>query len=366
MLPLPLLLRCLVDRPPGRLIEEPLLYRDGRTALAAATEAVRKYSHASEITVWVPDYICNEGLEGIRGLPKRLQFYPVMEDLTPDWSWLEGAVTHGEAHAFVLVDYFGFPGPVLQARRFCDTWGMVLIEDAAHVTAHIHQAGEGDLTIYSPRKTLGLPSGGVLVGRHPALGCAPSTSVAGRRTRWVVKALALHGMVRANVPWHMRWALELPEPGPGSQRALQRRAEFSGLDALSRALLLRISDRIAGMIQARRYNYQRLIDVLPEEVALPLFRELPVGVAPYAFPLVVAGDARPLVRHLRARGVPAGLWPDLPPEVFCDVGVHGRALDLGQRVVLLPVHQSLEERHLRHIARGLETFLGRAQVVGEV
>ena len=101
------------------------VYRQGSLALAAGIDAIRKAAEASTIVVWVPDYFCNEALDPIRQLPVVLRFYPIREDLTPDWPTVEQwAAAELGPQVFVLVHYFGFPNATKEARDFCNRHGL--------------------------------------------------------------------------------------------------------------------------------------------------------------------------------------------------------------------------------------------------
>ena len=67
------------------------------------------------------------------------------------------------SNVFVLVHYVCFPNAAAEARLFCDRHGMVLLEDAAHVLLPSAGIGSGELLVFSLRKLLAVPSGGILV-----------------------------------------------------------------------------------------------------------------------------------------------------------------------------------------------------------
>src|SRR5581483_4064910 len=90
-------------------------------------------------------------------------FFAVDERLDPDPDALDRQLEPGDA--VVVIDYFGRLPPValraLAARRRDVQW----IEDRAQ---RLDPAdGWGDFLIYSPRKLVGVPDGGVVVARGP-------------------------------------------------------------------------------------------------------------------------------------------------------------------------------------------------------
>src|SRR3989304_7970413 len=121
------------------------VYSSGRDALSAAVQAIGRAKGQKKLAVWFPAYFCNEALAPLRELEVDLKFYPVCEDLSPDWTILEGLVAHERAgQIFVLVHYFGFPNDVRQAHEFCERHGLKLLEDAGHVLLPTLSVGEGD------------------------------------------------------------------------------------------------------------------------------------------------------------------------------------------------------------------------------
>src|SRR5260370_1755993 len=140
------------------------LFARGTHALTAGVDAVLRKTKATALTLWVPGYFCYPVLSLVRQLPVRLRFYPVLEDLSPDWDHIDPpAIAADQAQEFLLVHFFGFPRPAQQPRAFCDRHRMVLIEDAVHVLLPESLPSAGYMRILSPHKVLAVPSVGILV-----------------------------------------------------------------------------------------------------------------------------------------------------------------------------------------------------------
>ena len=116
-------------------------------------------------TILVPDYVCDVVLDPVAQLGLAHRYYPLGDDLAPDWDELEARVTSA-TRALLAVHYFGQPQDLVRFREFCDRHGLRLLEDNAH-----GHGGEldgrplgsfGDVGISSPRKFLGTPQGGAL------------------------------------------------------------------------------------------------------------------------------------------------------------------------------------------------------------
>ena len=101
----------------------------------------------------------------------------------------------------------------------------------------------------------------------------------------------------------------------------------------------------------RRRNFQYMLDHFLENKRRILpFRQLPPGVCPLFFPIIVksAGYREKLYRTLKNGGVITHPWwdrfhPAVPWDVFSD------AVYLKQRLFGLPIHQDLDLQHLDRV-----------------
>ena len=115
--------------------------------------------------VLIPEYICDVVLHPLQQLNLQPRYYPVKDDLSPDWSDLRNLVDN-TTKALLMVHYFGQPQRIDKFRNFCDEHNLFLIEDNAHGHGgkyNGHLLGTfGDVGFSSPRKVLGLNSIGIL------------------------------------------------------------------------------------------------------------------------------------------------------------------------------------------------------------
>src|SRR5712692_2848277 len=149
------LLRALFPAPNTARSEH--CYGTASEALAAAIQAVGR------TTAWFPAYFCNDALRFVRQLPVNLRFYDVQPDLSVDWNAFDRLIgTPGSSHVVVLVHYFGFPNHAESAGAFCKERSIALLEDAAHALDKTPGIGYGSAVIFSPRKLLAVPRGGLL------------------------------------------------------------------------------------------------------------------------------------------------------------------------------------------------------------
>ncbi len=142
-----------------------LLVANARTALKIGFHQ-RGVQAGGEILV--PDFICDVLLHPILQAGLIPVYYPITQDLVPDWRALELIVVNPGCRVLVMVHYFGQPQNIEQYRTFCLRHNLLLVEDNAHGYGG-YLAGKplgsfGDIGISSPRKILGTPSGGILHG----------------------------------------------------------------------------------------------------------------------------------------------------------------------------------------------------------
>lgn len=272
------------------------------------------------------------------------------------------------ARVLVATHYFGFPQDLARLRALCDAHGLQLLEDCAHAFIGRH-AGRplgsfGDYAIASTMKFLPAYEGGLLVSaRHdlaavalrPA-GIAFEAKIAlnslergfeyGRLA--LLRALLRPALALKDVVRKPRGASSGPAPAlaPSSSDSsfTLDPAWIDKRSSLFARVLLRLSSttRIARL---RRAHYLRLDAALRGLPGIrPLYPDLPEGVCPWAYPLLVE-DADGLAARLGAAGMPVlrfgrPLWQGV------DAATCANAAHLSRHVLALPCHQELRPREL--------------------
>jgi len=338
------------------------LYRRGAAAFAAGLEVAGGRIGVQRVRLWVPDYVCEDLLELLPGDLTESCFYPVSQDLSPDWSWIKA---HHEPfdglEVFVLVHYFGFPNTAGKASAFCRERGLVLFEDGAHVI-RVHQGiGEGDMTFLSPWKLLGLPMGGLLLTPPKRELPVPEVTrvpqlLSFTTAHWLLVRMAQQFCRMLHIPWHAFL---------GSQ-TLRARGEIRGpatacwsdpVDRASQHILNTASRDLENVIRLRRRNYESLMSFVSElSFARPLFPTLGEEICPYAFPLLVDAGCGPVAESMNQHGILTSRWPDLPTAVVEAPTEHPVAISLYNKLLLIPVHQSLRDKEMEAIGRFLQSL----------
>ncbi len=116
--------------------------------------------------ILVPDFICDSIIHPLLQLKITPIFYPTLESLSPDWDALNSLVNQSSCRAIFMVHYFGQPQDIERFASFCSRHNLLLIEDNSHGYGGGYEGRPlgsfGDIGFSSPRKFLGIPSGGVL------------------------------------------------------------------------------------------------------------------------------------------------------------------------------------------------------------
>ena len=69
--------------------------------------------------ILVPDFICEVVLHPLEQLGLLYHFYPILDDLSPNWDKLGKKVTTG-SKALLMVHYFGQPQNISAFQSFCE------------------------------------------------------------------------------------------------------------------------------------------------------------------------------------------------------------------------------------------------------
>lgn len=224
-----------------------------------------------------------------------------------------------------------------------------MIEDCAQAMLTPGCGGWGDAAVYSLRKLLPLPDGG---GYHIRNRRAGETA-ARRKPRLAADALSLAIMVKAGLridaEWLSRGAIEKKMTGASAEKG---KADRDGAGPPAVYPMSHVSSRIlraldiGAVVQARRRNFSAWLELQGRIRCKPLFRELPEGVCPLGFPVLI-GDRDRLVAEARRRGLRLKVHWHLPAEVDASCATAWR---LSREMVTLPVYPELGEKELDFVA----------------
>lgn len=233
--------------------------------------------------VWMPSYLCDSMLQAVDKSATSLRFYEVNYDLSvPSLEWVDN-VQRGDL--VILIDYFGFPCESSCSIRVREQGAWVL-EDACQALLSEDIGRFSDFVLFSPRKFLGVPDGGILT-----LNCETDfdrIDLERPPTEWLLKTLFatilrrefdIHGVGR-------RW-FELFQEAEN-----ECPVGYYAMSELSKTLLMS-GFNYSEVAQRRIENYHILTAKLGH---LALFPKLSSGVVPLGFPIHV--EKRDQVRQM--------------------------------------------------------------------
>lgn len=271
--------------------------------------------------VWLPSFLCPSVVRAFLEAGVRVEFFPIDKQLkVVDDHWLERVV---EGDLVVRINYFGFRNsdPVFEAAKARGAW---LMDDAAQALLTREIGHDSDFVVYSPRKFVGVPDGGVLVARKPF---EPREALRPAPAEWWLEAFSAvllrreHDQSGASGDWFRQFQhSEATAPiGPFSMSTLS-------------ASLLNQSFNFVEIAERRRRNYFHLSEQLREWACFP---ELPDGVVPLGFPIRVKN--RDLVREalFQEQIFPPVHWPidETVPRQFTE------SRELSQEIMTLVCDQ---------------------------
>lgn len=373
--------RGVFTRRPGVLdAGERLDVMSGRMALA---HALRHMEAGPGTKILLPAYHCTALVEPIVWCKATPVFYRSHADLTPDLDDLASKVDPS-TRALIVIHYFGFPQDVEALRAFADDHDLLLIEDCAHAffgESRGRPLGTvGDYAIASWWKFFPMLEGGCLASRRFPVGGIPvrgagvgfearslvnSLEHAGHRGRLRPLSWLLAGLFRLK-DLVLAWRRRRQPPAPDQRTLVPTGSPAFDAHWIDRrpSRFSRFVARAAGharIVSRRRANYLRLQQALRDQPGCSLvFEDLPVGVVPYVFPLLV-DDPERVFPYLKRRGVPIirfgeYLWSGVD-ETTCSV-----AADYSRRLFQFPCHQELQEGEIGWILDEVRSVLSHPAV----
>lgn len=275
-------------RPPF-LTDDSACFVNARSALGVLLDVLKPQC------VWLPSYLCGSILSPLEAAGVSRRFFEVDRDLQArPGPWLDEVA---EGDLALLIAYFGFPIHQEIAEQVRSRKALV-VEDATQALLSETVGQHADFVIYSPRKWVGVPDGGVLRARAQVL----SVDLEPPPHEWWMKVFQaclsrrdsdVYG-ADPNREW-FRLFREASASMPCGPYAMS---------TLSRSLLETAFDyrRIAAR---RRENFSCLLEGLAD---IALYKELPDGVVPLGFPVRIAERSRVQAGLFQAGIYPQVLW----------------------------------------------------------
>lgn len=306
-----------------RWAETAVDYQSARCAIAAILQAAKPKA------VWVPHYICGAVNDAVAASGVRARHYALAEDFgVPE------SVEPDPSDWLLCVDYFGTCGPAVDraSRKF---GAERILVDASQ--ALFHGRRPGSAVVYSPRKFVGVPDGGLLLSSldiPPPRKAQEADSLA--RSRHLRTRLS--GGVEAGYAEFLQ-----------AEESL-RSCEPVAMSGLTQGLLGSID--FARVADRRVSNYRRMAGELARHGLA--VRPLHEGAVPLCCPLHDV-EAVKLRQDLAARRIfTPTYWPDAALPENDRVAVL-----LRDRTLFLPCDQRYGEAEVMRVVRTVLELMGK-------
>jgi dTDP-4-amino-4,6-dideoxygalactose transaminase len=311
--------------------------------------------------VLMPAYHHGVEVEAVMDAGATPRFYRVGSRWDVDLEDVEKKITPN-TRALYLIHYAGFPGPAAEMRALADKHGIPLIEDCALSLLSSDGAQPlgttGDVGIFCLYKTLPVPNGGALIVNGPRQyslpepPAPPATSTFSHTVSALLQNLELRGgafgrglrsFIRTMGHGTVR-AANIERVATGTQHFNRAHVDL-GMSPLTKRIAL--AQDMEGIVERRRRNYFFLLSRL-RDVSPPLFNQLPPGVCPLFYPMVVEDKAEVMAR-LHAKGIDAiDFWRRFHPA--CDTSAFPEVAQLRRSIVEIPCHQDLTPEVMAEVA----------------
>lgn len=356
--------RSTKDKTPWHSFDREVSYfHRGGVALAYTAKKLRTERNCKELSVFVPDFFCNQSLNWLRKESCKISFYPVDLDLKPDWERVNQIAKDDiSPDLFVLVHYFGFCNDVKNAVSFCARYNALLLEDAAHVLYPSKTIGNnGSLTLFSPHKLLPIPPLGVLTLTTSNNAISDYNAQFNLQLidfKWLIKREIQSLLIKMNVNYTVLQTLPKFDDNGDNFNPLSVNDNncISRLAIKLLSCLIRDFDEIS--LKRRTYYMHLAHAVNGFSNVTPLMGTCDNETTPYMFAFRTDENiTQDLFNLLRARNVPVQTWPDIAPEILANSEQHSNALTLRNTILTLPVHQSLDKRQVEYLGNILHNSI---------
>lgn len=329
--------------------KQSLLFPESCISLHFLFSIYKQHNNKDRVLIYLPDYFCDQTIESFREDWMDFYYYPIGEDLEPQWKVIEEYTkANSLAPDFLLfVHYFGMEKNVSLASDFCKRHNILLIEDCAHVLLAKGKIGtKGDFVIFSPHKQLPVPDAAVLSYNenekterlwNQVVQEYDKLSRRGNDGKWYVKK-AIQKLVRIHKKLSYYSGVHL---GNG-QIACETIEKIS---KKSERTLRSFYDytELKKICYIRRDNYSMMNYLVGriDDTIIPLSNEQTF--APYyaVYSLKNTADKKAAVQNLISKGFSVLHWPDLPRDIADKRSEHENAFALSENIITIPIHQDI-------------------------
>jgi hypothetical protein len=253
---------------PTFMTDDSAYFANARSALATFLKGVQPRC------VWLPSYLCRSILVPLLSDNRTHRFFPVNRNLQVlPGPWLNDV---REGDVVLLIAYFGFP---IEEAITCSlhTRGALILEDASQALLSGHVGRFSDYVLYSPRKIVGVPDGGILRPRTRVRDIALTSPPCDWWITTFQSCLLRRDFDLFSADPYRQWFRLFREASAKIPCGPYTISTLSDI-------LLRTSFDYDFTAKRRRENFKLLLAALGD---IALYKELPDDVVPLGFPVQV-------------------------------------------------------------------------------
>jgi len=321
------------------------------TGRCAIKLAIRTLKLTSRDEILLPSYHCPEGvLRPIQEEGINIKFFKIKKNLSIDINDIKNKISDNTKALFVI-HYFGFPQCIEEISELCKNEELFLIEDCAHAFLskyHGKLLGSfGDLSIFTYRKTIPVPDGALLVSNNSSL-IPTHIDKKINLIRTIYSIIETSALILANV--HNYFSLITPNILIGGlsytgRKLIKIYSKPTNPSHIFESLVHKFD--LEKIISIKRENFKYLLKNLTIKDIKPLYTELPDGVCPLWFPILV--ENRDLVRKkLKKNEIFTPIFWKLPKEV--DKREFQDSWGVSNKILSIPLG-SLHEINIQYIIK---------------
>lgn len=331
-----------------------LLFPESCISLHLLFSTYKQLNNTERVLIYLPDYFCDQTIQSFREEWMDFYYYPIGEDLEPQWKVIE-EYSKGKSLTpdfLLFVHYFGMEKNVSQASDFCKRHNTLLIEDCAHVLLPKGKIGtKSDFVIFSPHKQLPVPDAAVLSYNENEK----------TKALWELVIQEYEKISRRSNArkWYMKKALQK------ILKVHKKLPYYSGVHLGNGQISCKSIEKISKkseMILRTYYDYTELKKIcyirrdnlsmvnylvrIVDETIIPLIDDQTF--APYyaVYSLKNIANKKASVQNLISRGFPVLYWPDLPRDIEDKRSEHETAFALSEDIITIPIHQNITPQEI--------------------
>ena len=327
---------------------------------------LKKESKNSDISIWIPSFFCNESLSILRSTKTKIVFYPISENLEPNYDLFnELKEKNGKPDIFLLVHFFGKPVKTIRTSDFCRSNNAWLIEDAVHCLSPSKEIGnKGDFILYSPHKLLPIPNGSVLVARTKGPSKISNEIIEKALDKYERKRLLNSNNIYKKHNTFF-WILKQVLMILGARRYIKYPFDIfknnhnsiiasPEISYISLRLLSILKNKFRSIALKRKYNYMLWENHFSQLGINSYFNSIEkIGFenfnwTPYLYSIENKKDLiLKTYNDLNPKKYLPSTWPDLPPEVLNNKDYYFNAINKRNSMFHIPLHHSIKNSFFR-------------------